>query len=340
MTLATKYRPKELNEVCEQKVTVEILKRQLENKSFKNVILFSGHTGCGKTTLARIFANKINNNIGEPIELDCASNNSVDNIRLIVESANQRAITGEYKIFILDEVHMLSNSAWNALLKCIEETPKYTIFILCTTDRNKVLPTVLNRAQCFNITPISPSSICNRLMYICQNEGFTNYEKICELISHNCKGSMRNAITSIEQIADYSKSLSIEVAKKILPGISYEHFFRLTWAINKKSEAEIFSIIDELYSSGQALKVFIDEYFNFIVDLTKFILFKNISCTNIPNYLASDGNTVVQDTINIDNNLLVFNKLADKLLEIKQTVASESDYKNIIIIMLINFIRG
>jgi len=339
-SLAVRKRPETLDEVCGQKYVVEILKRQFAKGIIKNVMLLSGHTGCGKTSIARCIANIINNGIGEPIELDCASNNSVDNIRAIVDSANERALVGEYKVFILDEVHMLSNSAWNALLKCIEEPPKYTVFIFCTTERNKVIPAVLNRAQCFNITPLSTTEIYTRLVKICQEENFTNYEKVCEIISKNCGGSMRNAITYLEQVSDYSTELSLDIARKVLGGVSYETFFKLTWAITNKDEAGIFSIIDELYSDGQDLKAFLNDYFNFVVNLLKFILFKTVSCTDLPTYLASEQNPVVQDTVGIENSSEIFNALADTLLEIKQAIKYDSDYKNIISMLLIKFVRS
>lgn len=346
MTLAVKYRPHTLEEVVEQNIAVNILKKQIETKNFKNCYGFFGTTGAGKTTCARIFANAINNGVGDPIEIDGATNGNVDSIKMIVDTAKERAIVGEYKVIIIDECQMLgggrkeNSPAWSALLKCIEECPKYTIFIFCSTNPEKIPDAILNRIQRFNFTPISTQGIANRLFYICQREGFTNYEKICDFISKNCRGSMRNAITYLEQISDYSRDLSMDAAKRVLGGLSYETFFRLTWAITQKNDAEIFSTLNELFDNGQDLKGFIDDYFNFTVDLLKFIIFKNINCTNIPSYLASNENPVVQDTVNVENNLKIFNELADRVLEIKQTIKGDSDYKNTIIIMLIQFIRG
>ena len=129
-SLGVKYRPSVWAEVTGQEAAIMILKQQILTKSFKNAYIFSGASGCGKTTCARIFANEINNGQGHPIEIDAASNNGVDNVRQIADNANARALDSEYKIYIIDEAHALSNQAWQAFLKTIEETPKYTIFIL------------------------------------------------------------------------------------------------------------------------------------------------------------------------------------------------------------------
>ena len=265
-SLAVKYRPKTFEEVVGQSITTEILKKQIENKTFKNSYLFSGHSGTGKTTCARIFARMINNGVGDPIEKD-ATTFGVDDARNLAEEARQRAIAGEYKIFIIDECHRLGGDkkdAWNALLKVIEECPKYTIFIFCTTEPEKVIPTVRNRLQRYNFTPISAPEIRARLEYICQQEGFTNYEQTCDYISKSVQGGMRDAITYLEQISDYSKDLNIEVAKKVIGGLSYETMFKLTWAITGNQEAEIISTIEELYQNGQDRSSFIDIYLDFI----------------------------------------------------------------------------
>ena len=132
-SLAVRYRPDKFEEVCGQGATITILRRQLELREFKNAYLFVGPSGVGKTTLARIFANGINQGVGQPIEIDAASNNGVDNVKAIVSSAQERSLDSEYKIYIVDEAHMITTAGWNAFLKCIEEPPQYTIFIFCET---------------------------------------------------------------------------------------------------------------------------------------------------------------------------------------------------------------
>ena len=128
-SFGVKYRPSTWEEVVGQESVLKILKQQINTKSFKNAYIFSGASGSGKTTCARIFANEINEHLGSPIEIDAASNNGVDNVRYISENAKERALDAEYKIYIIDEAHVLTNQAWNAFLKVIEEPPKYTIFI-------------------------------------------------------------------------------------------------------------------------------------------------------------------------------------------------------------------
>ena len=151
-SLAVKYRPNSWDEVFGQDVIVEILKKQIETNTIKNAYIFSGASGCGKTTVARIFANEINDHKGLPIEIDGASNNGVDNVKNIINEASQRSLNSEYKIYIIDEAHMLTTPAWNAFLKTIEESPKYTIFIFCTTDPQKIPETIKNRCMRFNFT--------------------------------------------------------------------------------------------------------------------------------------------------------------------------------------------
>lgn len=169
-SLAIKYRPKKWEDVVEQSSTTVILQNQLSTGNIQNAYLFCGGAGTGKTTCARIFANEINHGAGIPIELDAASNNSVDDIRGIIAQSKTASLDSEYKVFILDEVHALSNSAWQAMLKVLEEPPKKSIFIMCTTDPQKIPKTILSRVQRFNFQRISQKGIVNRLKYILDEE--------------------------------------------------------------------------------------------------------------------------------------------------------------------------
>lgn len=336
MTLATKYRPTTFETVVEQNITTTILKRVIETRSFSNCYLFSGASGTGKTTCARIFANAINNNYGSPIEIDGAVVNGVDSIRAMVDNATQRALDSEYKIFIIDECQSLTSQAWQAFLKSLEECPKYTIFIFCTTEPQKLPDTILNRMQQYLFTPISPKAIYERLCYICQQEHFTNYETVCDLISKTVNGSMRNAITYLEQCANYSTCLSLEVAKHFLITTSYEVVFKLTWALFGKDSQSIISIIEEIFSNGQDLKAFLDWYISFIFDLIKYSLFsQNIAVTNIPAYLATAENAVVQYTVGLENSLARFYSISEQLLKLKTVIKYDMNYKTTIILTLL-----
>jgi len=169
-TLAIKYRPRVWGDVVEQGSTKIILQQQLESGEVKNAYLFCGPAGCGKTTCARIFANDINKGEGNPIELDAASNNGVDDVREIINQAKTKSLNSEYKIFIIDECHALSNSAWQAMLKIIEEPPAKSIFIFATTDPQKIPKTILSRVQRYDFQRISQKGIVDRLKYILDEE--------------------------------------------------------------------------------------------------------------------------------------------------------------------------
>ena len=168
--LATKYRPTTFDEVVEQGSIKIILREQIDTNTVKNGYLFVGSAGTGKTTCARIFANEINKGQGTPIEMDAASNNSVEDIRNIISQAQTKSLDSEYKIFIIDEAHSLSNSAWQAMLKTLEEPPAKSIFIFCTTDPNRIPKTILSRVQRYDFQRISNKGIVDRLKYIIDAE--------------------------------------------------------------------------------------------------------------------------------------------------------------------------
>lgn len=348
-SLNIKYRPTTFEDVCGQSVTVKILDKVVKSGNFKNVYLFAGDSGCGKTTLARIFANLINQGEGEPIEIDAASNNGVNDVREIIEQSTMRSITGGvYKIFIIDECHAITAAGWQAFLKGIEEPPAYTIFMFCTTEPNKIPATILNRVQRYNITKISTEEIYNRLVNICKNEGFTNFEQTCELISKSCSGCMRDAITLLDQCADYSTDLSANIVESLLSGVSYREMCRLTWALTgvnaeQSSEdrmKEIFSVVEYLYNNGHDLRHFVDEYLRFVLDLTKYAVFKNISLTSIPSYLNTKENPVIDYTIGFSDAKNGLEKMISDLLALKATIKFDTSYKETVEAYLLKMMRG
>lgn len=341
-SLATKYRPKEFSEVVEQGVTVRILQRVLEKGAPKNAYLFAGASGSGKTTLARIFANKLNNGCGTPIEIDAASNNGVENVRAIIESADQRSLDSIYKVFIIDEAHSITTQGWQAFLKCLEEPPMYTIFMFCTTEPHKIPATILNRLQRYNIAKISNEGIRTRLEYICQQEGFTNYSETCDLISKICQGCMRDAITMLDQCSDFSEDLCLENSKQILGNVSAEVMMKLTNFLLDGNEEKMFAVIESLFQEGVDLKQFMSNYLEFVLDLCKYIIFQTIGVTNIPEYLETvqDQYTNLRYTVGFENSLVWFNKLADKVLDIKNAIKYDTSYKTTIEAYLIRICRG
>lgn len=340
-TLAVKYRPKSFEEICGQNITTKILSKVLEKNSFKNAYLFAGPSGCGKTSLARCFASAINNGVGDPIEIDAASNNGVDQVRAIIESANQRSLTGTYKIYIIDECHAITSAGWQAFLKGIEETPEFTIFIFCTTEPNKIPITILNRVQRFNIAKIDSQEVKDRLCFICQQEGFTNYENTCELISKLCDGGMREAITKLDQCADLSTDLSLANTKLVLGESPFERMLKLTNCLIGSNEQFTLAAIETLASEGKDLKQFINEYLSFILELSKYVLFKNISLTNIPAYLENteDTMTSVAYTTSFEGALDWFNYLIAKLLKIKSEIKYDTNIKALVEAYLLQVCR-
>lgn len=335
ISLGVKYRPQTLDEVIGQDAIVKVLKRQIETNNIKLAYMFSGASGVGKTTIARCFAKTINNSIGEPIEIDAASNNGVENIRNIVKEASERSIEGKYKVIILDEVHNLSSTAFQPLLKCFEEPLEYTIFILCTTDPQKVPETILNRAQRFNFNRISTELIRERLEHVCKNENFTNYEDSIDYISKIANGCMREALTLLGKVADYDTNFSIENTLSFLGVHNYSTHFNLINSMLDGNMGKVLEIIDNIYDKGGDLKIFVDQLLNFVIDIAKYILFNNIEVTNIPKHLENE----IKNIINFDSPLNYYNYLMDKLLNLKNMLKVDTNIKATVEVVCIQITR-
>ena len=341
-SLAVKYRPQTFSEICGQGVTTKILTKVLKKQSFKNAYLFTGPSGTGKTTTARCFANAINGSLAGLQELDAASNGNIDQIRAIVDSANQRSLSSTYKIILIDECHAISTAGWQVFLKCLEECPEYTIFMFCTTEPNKIPATIQNRMQRFNIAKIGAQEIKNRLIYVCQQEGFINYEDTCELISKLCDGCMREALTMLDQCADLSNDLSLDNTKAVLGEAPFERMLKLTNCLIGHNEQFTLIAIETLAQEGKDLKQFVNEYLSFTLELTKYILFQNISATNIPAYLenSADPMVSVRSTTSFENSLGWFNNLANKLLEVKNAIKYDTSVKAVVEAYMLQICRA
>lgn len=275
--LAIKYRPQTFDDVSEQESIKIILQHQIETKTFKHAYLFCGGAGTGKTTCARIFARELNHGTGGIIEQDAASNNSVDDVRKIEQQAKTKALDAEYKVFILDECHSLSNSAWQAMLKLIEEPPATSIFIFCTTDPQKIPKTILSRVQRYDFKRISQQGIVDRLQYIFLKEQETEkdyyYDKdALEFIAKLADGGMRDAITLLDKSLSYSPELTEENVVKALGTVDYEKMIRLTNNIIHGEVKEAITILENIHASGKDIKLFLKQYIKFLLDVGKYFI--------------------------------------------------------------------
>lgn len=286
MNLATKYRPKTFDDmVCQDNVKI-VLQNQIDMNEFKQSYLFCGSAGTGKTTSARIFANEINRGKGRIVEIDGASNNGVDNIRNLIDNCKMKSLDGTYKVFIIDEVHMLSIGAFNALLKILEEPPKGTIFILCTTDPQKIPATILSRVQRFDFKRIPTQRIMNRLTYIIEKENQTRTEQIeytdeaLQYIAQLAEGGMRDAITKLDTVLGFTQNITSEAVIKCLGLTSTRFILEIIDNIIAKEPKNILGAIDTIFLEGKDLKLFIKDSIKVLIDVIKFQM--GSSSANIP----------------------------------------------------------
>lgn len=298
MNLATKYRPKKFNDiVCQDNVKI-VLQNQIDTNEFKQAYLFCGSAGTGKTTSARIFANEINKGEGRIVEIDGASNNGVDNIRNLIDNCKMKSLDGTYKVFIIDEVHMLSIGAFNALLKILEEPPKGTIFILCTTDSQKIPATILSRVQRFDFKRIPTQRIMNRLTYIIEKENQTRTEQIeytdeaLQYIAQLAEGGMRDAITKLDTVLGFTQNITSEAVIKCLGLTSTQFILEILDNIIAKEPKNILGAIDTIFLEGKDLKLFIKDSIKVLIDVIKVQM--GSSSENIPQSCQAKVTNIIE----------------------------------------------
>ena len=286
--LAVKYRPAKFEDVCEQKSTITILQNQLNTNTFKHAYLFSGPAGCGKTTCARIFANEINQGSGNPIEMDAASNSGVDDVRKIISQAQTQAIDSEFKVFIIDECHAISNTGWQAFLKLIEEPPAKSIFIFCTTDPQKIPKTILSRVQRYDFQRISQKSISIRLTDIYDTEigiPTNTQDEVCnalEYIATIANGGMRDAITLMDKCLSYDTELTVDVVNDILGNVGFSELLDFIEYVYFDEVVKALQFLNDKYIQGIDIKQFINQLYSTLLSLAIFAYTNNFELAGLP----------------------------------------------------------
>ena len=318
--LTLKYRPKTIGDLIGQDSVRETLEHAFNNNKLANAYLLTGPRGAGKTSTARIIAKSINcQNKAEPgkptlepcgtcsscvniansndldvIEIEAASHGHVEDARSLIEKASLAAINSDYKIYIIDEVHMLSNAAFNALLKLFEEPPHNVIFILATTEAHKVLPTITSRCQQFRFKPISVKDCENRLKEICSLENFNINDAALEFIAEESEGAMRDALSILEQISVYcedAKEIDKALVERILGKVSQHEIIDLLNAIYTKSDSDLLTKLNAILEKNSNPNIIAEELFQNSISIL------NSICLNE----TDEKFSVVKNSINENN---------------------------------------
>ena len=257
---ARKYRPATFDTVVGQQSITNTLKNAIKDNQIAQSYLFCGPRGVGKTTCARIFAKEINQFKNDKkiddfsfniFELDAASNNSVDDIRNLTDQVRVPPQTGKYKVYIIDEVHMLSQAAFNAFLKTLEEPPAHAIFILATTEKYKIIPTILSRCQIFDFKRIQLEDIVKHLSFVAKNEGVNAEHDALHIIAQKADGALRDALSIFDQIVSFcGNEMTYDSVIENLNILDYEYFFKVTDSILANSIPESLNLFNEILKNG------------------------------------------------------------------------------------------
>ena len=260
------YRPQKFEDVVGQEHITKTLRNQIENNNIGHAYLFSGTRGTGKTSTAKIFARAVNcleskdqepcnncdvckdilnDNIMDVVEIDAASNNSVDDIRELRESVKYSPTKAKYKVYIIDEVHMLSQGAFNALLKTLEEPPSYVIFILATTEPHKIPATILSRCQRFDFKRVTVKDITSRMKKICSEEDIEVEDKALNLIARNSQGALRDALSILDQCISFGdEKIEYNDVVELLGTVNIEQLFDLAQYIINQDTKESLKVLN------------------------------------------------------------------------------------------------
>ena len=331
------YRPSTFDEVAGQEHIVKTLKNALATGKLAHAYLFAGPRGTGKTTMAKLLAKALNCDEGighqcnecknckaiiegthpDVLELDAASNNGVDEIRDLIDKVKYGTILGRYKVYIIDEVHMLSTGAFNALLKTLEEPPEHVIFILATTEPHKILPTILSRCQRYDFTKLSDNDIKNRLRDVLNKEGVSFNEEAIDIIISLADGGMRDALSILDQVLAYSgNKLDVQDILDIFALESKEEKLALLNSIVSKDVSDVLSRINRYVSLGTDIKRLTDDLLLILKDILIYQSSRNTSCLEV---LSEDEARSFFKLLDIDETL--------KMIDI--IMSAQKDYKSV-----------
>lgn len=284
MNLANKYRPKEFSQVVGQLVPKTVLQKEFDTDSLKQAYLFVGQSGGGKTTCARILADVIK---GFTIELDVASHNSADDMKDLVKTIKTKPIGYDKTIVILDEAHTMSPLAANSLLITLEQPPAHVIFILCTTNGDKIIDTIKNRCEVLTFFPLQPAEISQQLMYVCEEEGIKFEPMAIDSIAIQANGSMRQALSYLDVVAD--EDVTIKSVTTKLVRSTYDSMLDVLYSWLDNNTEGVIKSLETIEASK-----FVQDFFVFVLDLNVFFKTNNINCTSIPVLLESELKNITE----------------------------------------------
>ena len=352
VALYRKYRPNKLDEIYGQKYIVEIVKNSIKNNRFMHAYLFSGPRGTGKTTVAKMLAkivNCINLNGFDPcdkcdscklindrsnpdiIEIDAASNNGVDEIRTIRDSVVLMPSISKYKVYIIDEVHMLSSSAFNALLKTLEEPPEHVIFILATTESNKIPETITSRCQCYDFKRISNEDIVDCLKKIVKKEKIDIDEEVLSLIANYSNGGMRDSIGLLDKLLSYSNVINVDLFYDVVGLVDNEIIGNLFKNICNSDINKVFDSVEKLVNNGKNIELITEQLLTYL---------RNLSINNDLSISFENFMKIVNGVSNIYNGLKnSFNQMLFFEIEMLK-VMNEIDNKDSKQLEEINLVGG
>lgn len=349
LALYRKYRPIDFDSVYGQEEVVTVIHNAIVNNKISHAYLFSGPRGTGKTTIAKIIARLVNcehlidskpcgkcyncvnfNNSNDVVEIDAASNNGVDEIRELRDKINLVPSNSKYKVYIIDEVHMLTNQAFNALLKTLEEPPSHVIFILATTEPSKIPLTIASRCQKFRFSKISDDKIVDRLREIAKMENIEVTDDALYEIARISDGGMRDSINLLDQLVSYCNSkITVEDVYAVNGSVSYNDLFLLLNNILSNNKVDIINFIDNIDADGKEINKFIQELMLFLKDV---ILYKN---TNVLSNINVKNEYIIEISKLYSDDLLY--KLIEELNNIQSSVKLSTHGSIIFMTLILKF---